>query len=150
MRPFERAMEFVARWEGGYSNDPADPGGATNMGITQRTFDAWRDENGLPRDDVRNLTVGERDRIYEAKYWAAAGCDVLDWPLSLVHFDTAVNCGVARARQFLKESAGSAKSYIARRRTFYTDLARRRPPLQRFLKGWINRIAALETAASNG
>ena len=39
---FERALTFVLRWEGGYVDHPADPGGATNYGVTQRTYDAWR------------------------------------------------------------------------------------------------------------
>ena len=99
-------MEFVEQWEGGYVNHPSDPGGATNMGITQRTFDSWRRSSGLPVESVRNLSRVEANRIYEARYWGPAGCDALEWPLSLVHFDTAVNCGVSRARQFLKDAKG--------------------------------------------
>jgi len=39
---FETALPFVLRWEGGFVDHPADPGGRTNRGVTQRTYDAWR------------------------------------------------------------------------------------------------------------
>ena len=56
---FERALEFVFPSEGGYVNNKYDRGGATNMGITQNTYDAYRQRQGLQSEDVRYITRGE-------------------------------------------------------------------------------------------
>ena len=49
---FIDALPFVLQWEGGYVNHPNDPGGATNKGVTQKVYDAWRAKNGLPAREV--------------------------------------------------------------------------------------------------
>ena len=63
---FEIAYPFIAKWEGGFVNDPRDPGGATNMGITIATLSSWR---GTPVtvQDVRNLTKQEARQIILCK-----------------------------------------------------------------------------------
>ncbi len=63
---FAAALPFILRWEGGYVNDPDDPGGATNKGVTQRIYDDWRKRQGLPPRDVRQLEEAELQAIYEA------------------------------------------------------------------------------------
>lgn len=77
-----------------YSNDPNDPGGRTMMGIIEREYDKWRQENGLPIQDVRKISDDELNRIYMANYWLPARCDVLPLGIDLLVFDTAVNCGL--------------------------------------------------------
>lgn len=76
-----------------FVNDPDDPGGATQCGIIQRTYDAYRDSKGLPHQTVANMSDPERAQIYERRFWEKASCGKMNWPLNLVHFDTAVNHG---------------------------------------------------------
>ena len=137
-----RARAFVARWEGGFVNNPADPGGATNMGITISTLKAWRASKGMPAptvEDVRNLTTAEADAIYHAWYWQASGADKLPWPLSLIVFDTAVLHGTAIARQWHSETRGNATDYLAKRLASYTRMGH----WQHFGAGWVRRVADL-------
>lgn len=105
---FDRALQFVLGWEGGYVSHPRDPGGATNLGITHRTlseyrsaFPAW----GLP-GDVRNLTKSQAAKIYRAGYWEPIRGDELPRGVGLLVFDAAVNQGPARAARWLQEAAG--------------------------------------------
>lgn len=102
---FAEALAFVLKWEGGYSNDPADKGGSTNYGITQRTYNAWLRERNLPIKDVKDITTNEISEIYR-NYWTSSPADTVPWPLSLVIFDTAVNFGVSGAIMFIQEALG--------------------------------------------
>lgn len=145
MTDFERALAFVLRpgIEGGYVNNPVDPGGATNKGITQRVYDAWRSKKGLVPRSVEQIEDREVAAIYETGYWVPAGCPRQAWPLCLVQFDTAVNMGVQRALGFASSSEGDVDTYLRKRRAYYMNLASTKPNLQVFLRGWLNRVDAL-------
>jgi len=80
------ALKFTLRWEGGYVNHPADPGGATNKGVTKKVYDAYRAGKGLGRNDVRNITDDEVHDIYKHGYWAKAKCPSLAVDLDTVQF----------------------------------------------------------------
>jgi lysozyme family protein len=162
---FSVSLPFVLRWEGGYVNHPADPGGATNTGVTQRVYDGWRKRQGLAAQDVRQITDAEVHAIYEMDYWLPPRCDLLRSQLDLVQFDTAVNMGVGRAVRFLQSSLGCAvdgdfgpntraaaegcdpgsvmNDYCNQREGFYRRLVERKPEMKVFLKGWLNRLNAL-------
>jgi len=101
---FLRAIDFVLAHEGGYVNHAKDPGGATNLGITRATLESWR---GRPvtAEDVKALHRNEALAIYKARYWEPACCEALPAPLALIHFDTAVNCGIGAAARLLQQSA---------------------------------------------
>lgn len=71
----------------------ADPGGATCCGIIQRTYDAHRKDHGLVLQPVQLHSWEEHAAIYRERFWDRAECEALVWPLSLVHFDAAVNHG---------------------------------------------------------
>ncbi|MFP4518253.1 MAG: glycoside hydrolase family 108 protein, partial [Oceanicaulis sp.] len=143
MAQFERALEVVLKWEGGFSNNPADPGGATNLGITQETLRLWR---GAPVgvEDVRNLTLEEAREIYRTLYWDVCRCAEMEWAAALMVFDAAVNHGPRQAALFLQrvvdvEADGTigpltlaatnanpetvAEEVGARRMAFYGELA---------------------------
>lgn len=162
---FEASLPFVLRWEGGYVNHPADPGGATNKGVTQKVYDGWRVRNGLSAQDVRLLSDTELQRIYEEGYWRPPRCDVLPDALALAQFDTAVNMGVGRAVRFLQRAVGAGVdgdfgsgtlkaveaadpgatlvAYCDIRRDYYESLVAAKPALAVFRKGWMNRLNAL-------
>jgi hypothetical protein len=139
---FQRALEFVLRWEGGWADNPNDPGGATMQGITLGTFTRWRHAAGMgtpTKDDLRNIRADERDAIYYQWYWLASGAHELAWPLALGVFDTAVNAGVGRAAQMLGDSDGNLLRYMGLLIDWYTRI----PNWEHFGKAWIRRRADL-------
>ena len=101
---FDVSLPFILRWEGGFIDHPADPGGATNKGVTQKVYDAWRARQGQPPRSVRLIEDAEMHAIYESNYWVPPRCDLLSGPLDLVQFDTAVNMGPGRAVRFLQSA----------------------------------------------
>ena len=106
---FDSALAFVLGFEGGYVNDPRDYGGATNLGITQRTLDAARIAHptwGLPASVV-SLRRQDAARIYRADYWDAVRGDDLPPGVALLVFDCAVNQGPGRARKWLQTAVGA-------------------------------------------
>ncbi|KAF0227838.1 MAG: hypothetical protein FD175_2544 [Beijerinckiaceae bacterium] len=102
---FEPALTCVLRHEGGYSDHPNDPGGATMMGITQKTLSDWRGQ-GVTKAEVRALARPEVAAIYRARYWNAVRADDLPAGLDLAVFDFAVNSGPLRAIRMLQRVLG--------------------------------------------
>jgi lysozyme family protein len=162
---FQESLPFILRWEGGFVDHPADPGGRTNKGVTQKVYDGWRARQGLPRRDVKLIEDHEVHSIYEADYWLPPRCDLLQRQLELVQFDTAVNMGVGRAVRFLQGAVGcgvdgdfgsqteravaacdpgaAIGAYCNAREAFYRGLAEKKPEQKIFLEGWMNRLNAL-------
>jgi len=104
---FEQAHRLILEFEGGKSDDPRDPGGRTNLGVTQQTLDTFRKKNpswGLPAD-VFDLNVGESGMIYKQGYWDEMRCDEMPGGIALMAFDCAVNQGSGRAKRLLQTSA---------------------------------------------
>lgn len=105
---FPEALAAVLVHEGGYVDHKDDPGGATNKGITHRTYRAWLAKNGLPTSkNVRHITDEEVAAIYKAQYWDAIKGDDLPSGVDYAVFDFAVNSGPARAAKFLQRIVGS-------------------------------------------
>ncbi len=131
----------MLRVEGGYVDNPADPGGETKFGISKRFHLDL---------DIKNLTEDQAAEIYRREYWEPNGCDALPWPLDMCVFDTAVNMGAHEAAQLLTKARGqvmeggnpSWKDFLILRMEAY---AGKRQP--RFIDGWINRVVALWRAA---
>ncbi len=105
---FDKAFEVIIGAEGGYVNDPQDPGGETKFGISKRSY---------PALDIANLTLDEAKNIYRTEYWVSAQCDKMPWPLSLFVFDCAVNQGVVVAEKLLQKSLDVAQDGIIGKRT---------------------------------
>lgn len=152
MTRFQQCLKFVLKWEGGYSNHPNDPGGATKYGIIQTVYDAYRKRKGLDRQTVKYITQAEFEEIYKTQYWDAVKGDHRDAPLDIVMFDTGVNMGTGTAERLLSR----AKILVAKddpdrmrklanlvfvyRWDRYVMLTKRNPRLKVFLKGWLNRM----------
>lgn len=155
---------IVRREEGGLADLPGDTGGLTNYGVTQARYDRFRGA-GRTRS-VRDIEESEVFAVYE-EYWQEAKCDLLAWPINLVHFAFAFNAGVTVATKLLQRAlnvipdgqiwptraaiglANSSKSsaYIAAYRLlleqvfFYDSLDVNRPERTRFLTIlWLKRL----------
>jgi len=170
----EDSLAQILRHEGGYIDDPDDPGGATNFGITQATLAAWRGA-AVTAEDVRALNKDEALAIYRRRYISDPGLDKLPETVQPVMIDAAVNHGPAQAVRFLQHvlnqigdegltedgvigpaTLAAAEKNSARvgdwlvaaiveeRRRFYFRLAARRPASAKFLNGWLRRIASYE------
>jgi lysozyme family protein len=132
---FNDCVNRVLKDEGGYSNDPADSGGATNFGITQREVS----------QDVRTLTVDDAKSIYRNKYWNALNCDSLSSGVDYTVFDYGVNSGLGRPRKALqrfksKVGVDLINAINNERTAFLQALAATRTKDQKFLRGWLARV----------
>lgn len=170
MSRFEECLSFVLEAEGGYVKNKNDPGGATNKGITQLTYDTYRRSVGRLPQPVMLITEKEVSDIYRMDYWNRTKCDILNSPIDLIIFDAAVNCGPKQASIFLQRSLGVdpdgiignktieafdndiksgmldelVNNLIEQRRSYYKSICQSKPGLVVFLNGWMNRINALE------
>lgn len=161
---FETALAHVLEMEGGWTNDPYDPGGPTNLGIILTEFAAYKgvalgpDTAADLTERLRHITLAEAREIYRRNYWDAAACDRLPAGVAFMHFDAAVNQGVGAAARMLQQAAGVAvdggigpqtlaavaaadpvallRRYADIRRQRYRSLA----TFWRFGRGWLSRV----------
>jgi lysozyme family protein len=152
-KSFDEIIEIVLEHEGGYVNDPKDPGGETKYGIAKRSN---------PDVDIKNLTIEQAKEIYKSKYWDKNKVEKLPEQLRHIYFDMCVNMGKSRAVKILQESANSKGKNIsvdggmgpttlkaiknvelervrAYRVKYYVDLIGRKPDLEKFYFGWFRR-----------
>lgn len=155
MNDFTTAVAFVLNQEGGLADDPNDPGGITNMGISFQSFPS------LGKEGIRNLTKDQAISIYERYYWQKLNCDALPYPLALAVFDHGVNMGVYGAASILQGVLGIQRDGIIGPQTVAEAKAREINPLlsayftERIMKytqlttfvhfgrGWIRRVCDL-------
>ena len=96
---FDEAFDQVVKHEGGYVNDPRDPGGETKFGISKRAY---------PSLDIKALTLAEAKAIYRRDYWDRARCGDLLPGVAFDVFDAAVNSGPGQAIRWLQRAVGVA------------------------------------------
>lgn len=146
----DQALKHLLGNEGGFSDNPADPGGATNYGITQKVARA----HGY-QGDMRDLPLSTATDIYRSDYWLPIKAEQLPEGLRFHVFDAAVNSGTGQASKWLQQAAGVTQDgaigqltiaaaaavtpaqYSAIRLRFMTGLS----AWQSFGKGWARRIA---------
>jgi lysozyme family protein len=162
--PFMVCLAFTLKYEGGYVDHPADPGGATNLGVTRATLAKWR---GRPvsKSDVKALSRAEAAEIYRRYFWEPCGGPILPAGVNAVVFDWAVHSGPSRAvralhkvlkieqaatpgprlRQALSKAEPKAVISLlcAERRRFLSRLK----GFAVFGRGWSRRVDALEKTA---
>ncbi|MBK3745432.1 glycoside hydrolase family 108 protein [Paraburkholderia aspalathi] len=102
---FPRSMPYVFEEEGGYSDNPADPGGATNLGITINTLSAWEGHR-VTASAVKALTAQTANKIYQTEFWNKISADQLPAGVDYAIFDFAINSGPARAARVLQQVVG--------------------------------------------
>jgi lysozyme family protein len=94
---FETAVNATLQYEGGYVNDPNDPGGETNFGISKKAY---------PNLDIKALTIDDAKTIYKRDYWDKLNLDSIPEGISSCVFDSTVNQGTKEATILLQRAAG--------------------------------------------
>ena len=122
----------VMQFEGGsrYTNDADDPGGETKYGISKRSN---------PDLDIARLTKDQAKEIYRQRYWGPIGADDMPYPWDMIVADAAVNMGVSRAVG-LKGKAATPCEFHMERIAYYCNLVEMKPIMQKYHRGWINRV----------
>lgn len=103
---YAEALRRVLVHEGGYANDPVDPGGETMKGVTIRVYNSYRQRKGLPLQSVRFITDVELQEIYRLQYWNQCRADDLPAGVDYVVFDGAVNSGPKQSVIWLQRALG--------------------------------------------
>tara|TARA_R110000824_G_scaffold196144_3_gene379258 strand:- start:10911 stop:11381 length:471 start_codon:yes stop_codon:yes gene_type:complete len=151
---FDTCFINLMKHEGGYVNDPDDPGGETKFGISKRAY---------PDVDIKNLTEDEAKGIYRRDYWDKCRVESISAALRPIYFDMCVNMGKSRAVKILQNAANNKNKEdidvdgglgpatrkalenveIERARAFrvkyYADLVEKKESLQKFYYGWFKR-----------
>jgi lysozyme family protein len=99
---FPQCLAFTLRAEGGYVDNPDDPGGATNMGITLATYRTWSDDPEAGAPQIEDLTTRVASAIYRSLYWNPLRADALAPGVDLSVFDFGVNAGIWRSARLLQ------------------------------------------------
>ena len=158
----ELAEELL--FEGGFVDDPADPGGATDFGITLATLSHWEGRQAT-LSELTGMSDATKAAIYRSLFWQPIQGDALPSGVDLVVFDMAVNGGPGRAARMLQgcvgakadgmvgpitlkavsavPSASLIASYSHERTLFYQTL----PGFARFGDGWLSRVDKCEQKA---
>ena len=158
---FDKALAAVLVHEGGYVNNPKDPGGETNLGCTKAV---WEEHCGHPVDTktMKALTPVDVGPLYKNKYWDKIKGDDLPSGVDYVVFDAAINSGAGRAAKWLQACVGVEpdggigpktlaairafdseqliKDYSKRRLSFLSDLS----TWETFGRGWARRVNEVE------
>lgn len=170
---FQIALKHVLDMEGGFSDDPYDPGGPTNRGVTLKEFAASQgetlDATSRPRllAALKQIPDGVVSAIYMQRYWVPSSSTLLPHPLAVMHFDASVNHGIGGAKRMLQTALGveadgsiGAETLKAARASppqeivaRYAEVRRKRyralPHFWRFGRGWLRRVDATEALAQS-
>ncbi len=164
MAKFKPAFDHTVGIEGGYVNDPDDPGGETKYGISKRSY---------PQVDIKKLTIDQAAVIYRRDYWDKLRLgEITSQPIADELFDSAVNCGVPSAGEWLQRALNmvgghnlnglSVDAKIGRKTLVavnscrylaavhkclngfqferYMNIVRRDISKRKFLRGWLRRV----------
>lgn len=152
MSYFDDAIQVVLAHEGGYVNNPRDPGGETKFGICRRVY---------PDLDIKNLTREMAVEIYRRDYWPAIYSQVNDRQVVTKIFDMTVNMGAFQSHRILQRAldipddgkfgpqtlkavnaadpADLLAKIVGQQKKFYRHLADAKPAMKEFLPGWLHR-----------
>jgi lysozyme family protein len=161
---WDNAFKLMLKSEGGYVDHPTDPGGRTNLGVTQATWENWIGR-GSDEAEMRGLTPEKVEPLYKKKYWDAVRGDELPAGISYLCFDFAVNAGAGRSIKTLQSAVGVTPDggfgpitmaavqavdpveLIERFSQAKEDFYRSLNTFSVFGKGWLNRVADVKIKA---
>lgn len=169
---WDKSFEMVIAHEGGFTNDQRDPGnhlpdgreGCTMWGCTQKNWEAYIGKQ-VTQDDMRALTKEDVKPLYKRDYWDAVKGDSMPSGVDYILFDLSINAGASRAKKLLQTALGVTadgaigpgtmaaiqaadpaeliQKFSVAKENFYRSL----PTFQTYGKGWLNRVAQVQTAA---
>ena len=161
---FEYSLAHVLTSEGGYVNNPKDPGGETNRGVTKAAWSTWL-KRPIANGEMAKLTVADITPFYKDLYWDKSYCNQLPTGIDYMVFDASVNMGVGQSIRLLQKSLGCVADgvigpntmklineskvndmidkYSAQKEMFYRSLVL----FNTFGKGWLNRVAQVKQIA---
>jgi lysozyme family protein len=161
---WQKSFELMLQSEGGYVNNPLDPGGRTNLGVTQAVWENWVGRK-VDEPEMRGLTAEKVEPLYKKNYWNAVRGDELPVGLDYLVFDFGVNAGAGRSIRLLQSAVGvtpdggfgpitlnAVKSFEPAKLinnfsnekvSFYKLL----PTFSTFGKGWLNRVEQTKASA---
>jgi lysozyme family protein len=159
---FDICVAVTLSYEGGFADNPKDPGGATNYGITARALAAYL-HRAVTTDDVRDMSRDTAIAIYRANYWNAVRCQDMPAGIDGLVFDFVVNSGAAHAippLQTITRAAGGADGMVGNKTIAAVDVADLQvlavrytaarvsfleadPDFAEFGNGWMKRVGGL-------
>ena len=161
---FDKSFALVLKSEGGYVNNPKDPGGETMMGVTKAAWSTWLKKTIMP-GEMAKLTIVDITPFYKALYWDKSYCPKLPTGLDYMVFDASVNMGVGQSIRLLQKSLGCVADgaigpntmkaindadvktlidkYSAQKEMFYKSLG----TFATFGRGWMSRVAQVKQNA---
>ena len=171
---FEKAITAVLKSEGGFTDDPRDPGnrlpdgrkGCTNLGVTQAAWEAYVG-HPVSEADMRALTPEKVSPFYKRKFWDVVHGDDLPIGVDYLSFDFAINAGPGRSIKTLQEALGVTadgaigpgtlsaihaadpkelvEKFSEMKDNFYKSL----PTFGTFGAGWLRRVAEVKVLADS-
>ena len=161
------SLQNVLKSEGGWSDNPSDPGGATMKGITLEVYRAWKRNPHITKEELKAIPDVDVHNLYKQNYWDKCRCDDLPAGVDYAVFDASVNMGVGRAAKLIQEAVGVVadgiigngtieainktnprsilENFSVEKQNFYKSL----PTFETFGKGWLNRVAEVKTSAES-
>ena len=164
IKNFDECFNLILLEEGGYVNDPRDPGGRTNMGVTQRAWENYI-KSSVTEEVMRKLTPDRIKPFYKSMYWDKVRGDILPSGLDYATFDFAVNSGPFKAIKCLQEIAGvvadgimgpkslDAIMHCNREQTIDAlcdmrmEFLRKLPKFKDYGRGWSSRVQRVKNKA---
>jgi lysozyme family protein len=162
---FDHSLDLVLKSEGGYVDNPKDPGGITNLGVTAKVWATYKGRSTTHKE-MKNLTRADVAPLYEKKYWDACNCDELPSGIDYLVFDFAVNAGTGRSIKTLQkvlnvpedghignvtiqnveiaDKSDLVNKFSEAKKEFYSSLS----TFPTFGKGWFSRVDQARVNAS--
>ena len=163
---FDACLAHLLKHEGGFVNYPSDPGGATNLGVTQAVWEDWIDRS-VSEKNMKALTPAKVAPLYREMYWDRIKADKLPSGVDYCVFDAAVNSGVSRAAKWLQTTVGAVadgaigeqtlkqvlltnpQMVIDKYSAIRLDFLKGRSTWPTFGKGWERRVEEVKATANN-
>ena len=164
MADYKLLKPHILKWEGGFSSDPLDKGGATNKGVTIATFRQFYGQDKTVRD-LKALTDAQWDHIFKTGYWDKwRANEIKDQSVANALVDWVYHSGIHGIREPQKILGVTADGIVgpitlaavnkmhpkelfwkvqAARHAFVEGIVQRDATQQRFITGWKNRINSL-------
>jgi lysozyme family protein len=169
-KSFNDALQVILKHEGGYVNNPLDRGGATNFGITQKVYEAYKNRP-VTIKEIQSMSLSDVRSIYKKSYWDKLGGDAIKfYSVALALFDQGVNRGTVPVVKQVQKVLGITQDgkmgqttmnalnstseasflpkFFAESDLAYKTIVERNPSQQVFAKSWSNRLKALASETS--